>query len=241
LARQQVAYLAPHSRSTSRYPFAAMPSMTLLKVDPEDALQFNNKQASGAPAKTLTLTNISAGNVAYKVKTTAPKSYLVRPSSGLLRPKESKEIQIILQPQAEGGATSTHRFLVQAVAVTGPDEVSREMWAEFTKDQVEEKRLNVDIEDKAPEPAAAVVASKPTDIVTSGATSSTDLKVKYDELVQYTLMLEKEKKRIEDEVKKLQASGGKGGGASTGYGNMHLLIVAVVVLLISYLSGMVLK
>lgn len=32
----------------------------------------------------LTITNVSAGNMAYKVKTTSPKFYVVKPNQGIL-------------------------------------------------------------------------------------------------------------------------------------------------------------
>lgn len=50
---------------------------------------------------TLTLQNPSDERVAFKVKTTSPKKYCVRPSSGIVEPKSSKEVQVIMQAQRE--------------------------------------------------------------------------------------------------------------------------------------------
>ena len=41
----------------------------------------------------LNVTNPSGLKVAFKVKTTSPKLYCVRPNAGILEPHETKEIQ----------------------------------------------------------------------------------------------------------------------------------------------------
>jgi len=215
--------------------------MTLLKVDPDDALKFTSGAANGSA--TLKLTNTQSGNVAFKVKTTAPKSYLVRPSAGNLKSGESIEVKVIVQAQPQGeGPSSNHRFLVQATAVSSDEEASREMWSAVKKELIEEKRLNVIIpEGGAAAPAASAAASpleaKPSEggDITAPPKSSQDLKAKYDELVQYTLLLEKEKKKVEESLQAArQGSGSKGGGGGGQYSMAHLLVVAVLVFILSY-------
>lgn len=43
--------------------------------------------------RTLTVSNHNQSAVAYKVKTTAPKQYCVRPNSGRIEPGETVEVQ----------------------------------------------------------------------------------------------------------------------------------------------------
>jgi hypothetical protein len=50
---------------------------------------------------TLALQNPGGERVAFKVKTTSPKKYCVRPSSGIVEPGSSKEVQVIMQAQRE--------------------------------------------------------------------------------------------------------------------------------------------
>lgn len=50
---------------------------------------------------TLTLQNPTGDRVAFKVKTTSPKKYCVRPSNGFVEPNSSKDVQVILQAQRE--------------------------------------------------------------------------------------------------------------------------------------------
>lgn len=50
---------------------------------------------------TLTLQNPTSDRVAFKVKTTSPKKYCVRPSNGFVEPNANKEVQVILQAQRD--------------------------------------------------------------------------------------------------------------------------------------------
>jgi len=180
-------------------------AMTLLKMEPEDTLLFCKTPAQSQPTGILKLTNISNGAVAFILKTTAPKSYLLSEScpNGTLRPGESEEVQIILQPQGgSDGGTNNHRFLVQAVPTSNVYAEFFKQWAECPKDKVQEHRLNVVLEDRNVEDSGAATKPEQSSGFTAGNQGSndtpTDLKVKYDELVQYTLMLEKENSRLED-------------------------------------------
>ncbi|GJD11324.1 Vesicle-associated protein 1-2 [Galdieria sulphuraria] len=54
---------------------------------------------SGKPASTsLTVENISKSYVCFKVKTTQPQRYSVRPSVGIIKPGERKDVLITLEP-----------------------------------------------------------------------------------------------------------------------------------------------
>jgi len=213
--------------------------MTLLQLEPDSTLYFCKTPSTTSPNRMLKLTNMHSGNVAFKVKTTAPKAYLVRPSSGTLRKGEHQEVQIILQPpQGTDGQPNNHRFLVQAVVTPTADPVSRDQWVEFSKESIQELRLNVVLEEKEGEPTA----NKPTESYSNANTTATtaatvadqpgDLKVKYDELVQYMLMLEKEKKKLEADMASLQSQ--KGVPATEGYTKVHVILVAFIAFLLSY-------
>lgn len=222
------------------------PTAPLLQLEPESTLHFCKTPLASSPSRMLKLTNLYKGNVAFKVKTTAPKAYLVRPSSGTLRPREHQEVQIILQPHGIDGQANNHRFLVQAVVVPFGEPVSREQWGEFPKESIQELRLSVVLEEADVEPtankaygaAAAPLAGGGGGFGGGPPEQPGDLKVKYDELVQYTLMLEKEKKKLEDELAVLRgARGGKAGAgasAAEGYTKLHALLVALLVFFVSY-------
>lgn len=223
-----------------------MPPMTLLSLYPEKELEFPKAGVTqGTVSRKLTLTNSSTNEfVAFKVKTTAPKSYLVRPSSGVLQGKgASQEVQIILQPAQAGQESENHRFLVQAVVVSSGDALDRQAWSEKGKDEIQEQRLNVAFTEAtggsavpdsaaAPPRSTAATTAKSTDY--GGGTE--DLKAKYDELVQYTLQLEKDKQKYEDELSSLSKGGGASSAASAGYSRRDIILAALVAFIVAYLT-----
>ncbi|CAP24811.2 Protein CBR-VPR-1 [Caenorhabditis briggsae] len=94
---------------------------SLLQVSPHRELVFTGPFSDVVTAH-MTLKNITANPVCFKVKTTAPKQYCVRPNSGLLKNGESKQITVMLQP-LEGIPTDAgrHKFMVQSCVAPAED------------------------------------------------------------------------------------------------------------------------
>jgi DNA-directed RNA polymerase I, II, and III subunit RPABC2 len=217
-----------------------MPSntMKLLALEPDQTLYFRKSPNSATAPELLKLTNKSTGYVAFKVKTTAPKSYLVRPSTGVLKAGATTEVQIILQQPGQGADTEAnlHRFLVQAVPSMTGAVPTREDWADWQsrKDLIQEQKLSVLLD-----ACEGDAMAKPVDDAsrTTNAGHSEDLQVKYDELVRFTLDLEKQKKKLEESLGALQSSkGGPSSSARRGYSTFHLILVAVLSFLLSYVG-----
>ena len=78
----------------------------------------------------LLLKNVSDKTVAFKVKTTAPKQYVVRPSSGTVGSGNTQEIQMILQPQSKppSEGKGKYKFLIQAVPIPESKQVTPELF-----------------------------------------------------------------------------------------------------------------
>ncbi|CAG5114263.1 Oidioi.mRNA.OKI2018_I69.chr2.g8325.t1.cds [Oikopleura dioica] len=83
----------------------------VLRLSPSDRLAFQPPFEKISEAKLL-ISNISNETVAFKIKTTAPKRYCVRPNTGVIGPLESKEINIALQP---GDINQRHKFMIQSI------------------------------------------------------------------------------------------------------------------------------
>lgn len=98
--------------------------------------------------KSLYVTNSNSQPVAFKVKTTAPKQYCVRPNSGRIEPGDRVEVQVLLQPLKEEPAANAKcrdKFLIQS-AVISPEKGSlsiNEFWAqqEGNKDLISEHKI----------------------------------------------------------------------------------------------------
>jgi len=66
-----------------------------LEITPDDALTFSVRGTGSKCVMTLRNPD-EEGHVAFKVKTTQPRRYLVRPNQGLIPPQKSEEVTILL-------------------------------------------------------------------------------------------------------------------------------------------------
>lgn len=205
--------------------------MRSLRLEPETELKFSKSPTSSSPNRTLKLTNLTNSNVAFKVKTTAPKSYLVRPSSGSLKANEGCEVQIILQHQWDG--SSHHRFLVQAVNMVSDDPLNKEQWSEIGNDMIQERKLNVvveDLNDSRDIGTNSSISNNQAD----GPETADELKVKYEELLIYKKKIEKENQDYENKLKSLEQSSA-GASSSKGSGLIAHVVVFLVTLVLALL------
>jgi len=102
-------------------------------------------------SQVLRLKNPHSDPVAFKVKTTAPKQYCVRPNSGRIEAGKDVEVQVLLQAMKEDpppDAKCRDKFLVQSVAVTADKEFSNvaSIWSHIeqtSKSSIQEKKIRV--------------------------------------------------------------------------------------------------
>lgn len=113
-----------------------------VQLAPTEVLEFNIPADGSGPDSdrkglkaTLSITNPTDEVVMFKVKTTAPKKYCVKPNQGEIPPKGTKEIQVNLQigaKSADGskfpsaGDACKDKFLVQSV--TESQVQDNELW-----------------------------------------------------------------------------------------------------------------
>ncbi|KAK1295564.1 Vesicle-associated protein 1-2 [Acorus calamus] len=123
-----------------------MSTGALLDIEPQE-LKFPfelKKQISCS----LRLSSKSDGYVAFKVKTTNPKKYCVRPNTGVVPPHSSCEVVVTMQAQREAppDLQCKDKFLLQSI-VTSPGATQKDVLPEmFTKESgntVEECKLRV--------------------------------------------------------------------------------------------------
>ncbi|KAG2162745.1 VAMP-associated protein [Aureobasidium pullulans] len=102
-------------------------------------------------AQVLRLYNKNSDPVAFKVKTTAPKQYCVRPNSGRIEPGQDVEVQVLLQAMREDpplDAKCRDKFLVQSVAISADKEYPNvsQIWSHIeqtAKSSIQEKKIRV--------------------------------------------------------------------------------------------------
>lgn len=86
--------------------------------------------------------------VAFKVKTTSPKKYCVRPNVGIIKPKAISNFTVTMQAQciAPPDLQCKDKFLIQGIVVpfgTPDKDITSDMFAKDTGKYVEEKKLRV--------------------------------------------------------------------------------------------------
>ncbi|MED6121688.1 hypothetical protein PIB30_032457 [Stylosanthes scabra] len=94
------------------------------------------------------LSNNASHHVAFKIKTTSPKKYCVRPTIGVINPHASCDFTVTMQPQrsAPPDFQCKDKFLIQSTIVpvgTTPDQISSQFFSKETSNYVEEKKLRV--------------------------------------------------------------------------------------------------
>ncbi|GAB4857667.1 Vesicle-associated protein 2-1 [Ancistrocladus abbreviatus] len=118
----------------------------LISVDPEELrFQFQLEKQSYCDLK---VSNNNEHHVAFKVKTTSPKKYFVRPNTGVIHPWDSCVIRVTLQAQREypPDMQCKDKFLLQSTVVAPNSDVDDLPQDTFNKDSgkaVEECKLRV--------------------------------------------------------------------------------------------------
>ncbi|XP_074651496.1 motile sperm domain-containing protein 2-like isoform X2 [Tubulanus polymorphus] len=115
-------------------------------ICPAEELEFELGDGTKESLYIITITNTVKSNVAFKVKTTAPEKYRVRPSSGVIKPAGTGEVSVFLQA---GHSSTIHRdkFLVMTMEVEAGVSNSEigELWRTASRDDIMEHRLRCNI------------------------------------------------------------------------------------------------
>ncbi len=154
----------------------------IVTVSPSDDLDF---VVGGGPA-VVHVRNVSLQNVIYKVKTTAPNWYLVKPHQGLLQPGQEVEVSISFKNSHLSNQTNP-KFQIQAAS--WPSEQVRDIGTALAGAPATVQRV---LEGRVLSQVEAMSSSRP-------ACGVVQFKVQKQQL-------ESEKASLELQLKNLQAS-----------------------------------
>lgn len=116
-------------------------SEQILSLEPKHELHFKGPY-SDVVTSYLKLSNPSDRRVCFKVKTTAPKRYCVRPNNGIIEPKAAASIAVMLQPfDVEQSDKSKHKFMVQTMYAPEGDFNQETLWKEAAADAIMDSKL----------------------------------------------------------------------------------------------------
>ncbi|XP_054273872.1 motile sperm domain-containing protein 2-like [Macrosteles quadrilineatus] len=129
-------------------------SMSKLRVSPADTVVFSQDGAD--LTGTVNLMNISDKTLTYKIKTTSPDKFRVRPSAGVLHPSNSTTVCVVLQPGHAPYSLLKDKFLVMSFvleeALTSTTELA-ELWKAADTKIVDQHRLRCALSGQTTSPA----------------------------------------------------------------------------------------
>ncbi|KAK3100204.1 hypothetical protein FSP39_016243 [Pinctada imbricata] len=114
----------------------------LLTICPADELVFTSDEQGKDAHNTISLKNTLPYQIAFKVKTTSPEKYKVRPSSGIVKPGSTADVYVHLHQGYYSSSVDKDKFLIMAMEMTGdaPDNLM-ELWKSVQRENVMEHRL----------------------------------------------------------------------------------------------------
>lgn len=206
----------------------------VLTIDPPNEITFKGP-FTDVVTSNLKLTNPSDKYVCFKVKTTAPKQYCVRPNSGLIPPSESVLVSVMLQPfDYNAEERNKHKFMVQTAFMPDGEHSLENIWKNTPQNEMMDSKLRVVFDlpaDQLPNADKISVAKNSTQqqqqqspsLITSIKPTSQNIEAEYrrvlDENKRYLHQLtqiEQENSQLRDRLKKVEL-GGEGGSNSSSF------------------------
>lgn len=122
-----------------------------LILDPSTELKFKGPFTDVVTVN-LTIQNPTNKKVAFKIKTTAPKKYCVKPNSGVLESNALMKVSVLLQPfNYDPNEKGKHKFMVQYLYLTDEESLMSSndiinAWKDFSQDRLLDIKLKCTFE-----------------------------------------------------------------------------------------------
>ncbi|XP_011060408.1 PREDICTED: vesicle-associated membrane protein-associated protein B/C isoform X2 [Acromyrmex echinatior] len=153
----------------------------VLLIEPQNELRFRGPFTGGPVTSYIKLINPTNKKIYFKIKTTAPKRYCVRPNSGALKPKDVTEIAVCLQPyDFDPSEKNKHKFMVQTVVAPDDDddEYPIDVWKDINPDQLMDSKLKCVFENPVINTTSSTVKMTATSTTTKADSNATNGKNK---------------------------------------------------------------
>jgi len=113
----------------------------VLLIEPPIELTFTGPFTQ-AVSSYMKLKNPSDRKVCFKIKTTAPKRYCVKPNSGVVDPNSEVQIAVSLQPfDYDPTEKNKHKFMVQSMFAPEGEINQDTLWKEINQDELMDSKL----------------------------------------------------------------------------------------------------
>ncbi|KAM8755072.1 vesicle-associated membrane protein-associated protein B/C-like isoform 2-T2 [Acanthopagrus schlegelii] len=174
----------------------------VLVLEPQHELKFRGPFTDVVTA-TLKLTNPTDRNVCFKVKTTAPRRYCVRPNSGIIDAGASVNVSVMLQPfDYDPNEKSKHKFMVQSMLAPYDMTDMEGVWKEAKPEELMDSKLRCAFE----MPLENDKTTEHSVLPKSGSASLDDGEVK--KIMEECKRLQMEVQRLREENKQIREDDG---------------------------------
>ncbi|EDW69794.1 vesicle-associated membrane protein-associated protein A [Drosophila virilis] len=119
----------------------------MLVVDPADELVLEGPFNRAVCKKILVFNPNKLSRVSFKLKTTTPRLFFVRPNVGLVKPEERIAIDIFVHPIFPDTNAQRHKFLMQAAECNEPVTDLHEFWRNVNPSSVWDTKIKVKLID----------------------------------------------------------------------------------------------
>uniref|UniRef100_A0A1A8HTS5 Vesicle-associated membrane protein-associated protein A n=1 Tax=Nothobranchius kuhntae TaxID=321403 RepID=A0A1A8HTS5_NOTKU len=189
----------------------------VLILDPPCDLKFKGP-FTDVVTSNLKLKNPSERRVCFKVKTTAPRRYCVRPNSGVIDAGATVNISVMLQPfDYDPNEKSKHKFMV--LTIFAPPNVTDmdSLWRDAKSDELMDSKLRCvfelpsendkvnDIEATRAAPAMNSVKAEPTSAAMPAAADDAEMK----KMLERCKRLQSEVNKLSEENRQLKEEGNR--------------------------------
>jgi len=231
-----------------------MPQPQILQIEPPHELAFKGPFTDVVTSQ-LKLTNPSDKQVCFKVKTTAPKQYCVRPNSGLIPANGTVNVAIMLQPfdyNPEDREKNKHKFMVQTAVVPEGETSLDNIWRNMTPEQLMDSKLRVHFELPEMNNVDRAAPTKQIPLKTAGGNEQTEAELRRQiddnkRLQSKVHQLEQEYEQLRARLSRPDSAGAQhhgGGGSSQSLLAQQIgefKVVHIVVALIVFFVGMLIS
>ncbi|XP_064548210.1 vesicle-associated membrane protein-associated protein A [Drosophila montana] len=119
----------------------------MLVVDPADELVLEGPFNRAVCKKILVFNPNKLSRVSFKLKTTTPRLFFVRPNVGLVKPEERVAIDIFVHPIFPDTNVQRHKFLMQAAECNEPVTDLHEFWRNVQPSRIWDTKIKVKLID----------------------------------------------------------------------------------------------
>ncbi|CAD8213326.1 unnamed protein product [Paramecium octaurelia] len=177
----------------------------LIEIEPKQFLEFEAEENKLAHAQ-LSLKNLTQQDVAFKIKTTTPTLFQVKPSVGVININQSQVIEISTSQPIKTDAKFDPKFQVNACFIDFPDQDLTQFWKNRDQSTIQSQQIKSRIKQQNAQQDAYSFQSAPdSKILDSNASNSQQQESKmFKSVIEPKSEKDEQIKQYQDQFEKLQ-------------------------------------